>query len=46
MSERLRKASRLLDNLGFVLLFCEISDEELIKVILWIKDQLQTAERG
>lgn len=41
MTDRIRKIDRLLSNLGFVLLFGEVSDEELIKIILWVKDQLK-----
>lgn len=41
MRDRIRLVSRLLDSLGFVLLFGKISDEELVKIILWIKDQLE-----
>jgi hypothetical protein len=38
---RVQKASKLLDNLGFVLLFGKVSDAELVKIVLWIKDQLK-----
>ena len=38
---RINKASRLLDNLGFILLFGNVSDEELTKIVLWIKDELR-----
>lgn len=40
MATRIQKASILLDSLGFVLLFGKVSDAELLKIILWIKDQL------
>ena len=40
MTTRQQKASILLDSLGFILLFGKVSDAELIKIILWIKDQL------
>jgi hypothetical protein len=38
--DRIKKASKLMDSLGFVLLFGDVSDAELVKIVLWIKDQL------
>jgi hypothetical protein len=42
MTERERYRRRLIHNLGFVLLFGKVSDAELIKIVLWIKDELET----
>lgn len=40
MTERQRKLNRLVGNLGFVLLFGKVSDTELVKIVLWTKDQI------
>ncbi len=42
--QKLALANRLLDSLGFVLLFGQMSNAELVKTIFWIKDQLTETE--
>jgi hypothetical protein len=44
MTEREQYRRRLLANLGFVLLFGKVSDAELIKIILWVKDELANGD--